>query len=281
MLVIEIEVLIKNSLDKVWEYWTGQPFISQWYSASDDWWTPWVNQNFQVDQGFVYRMEARDGSMGFDFSGVFTEIVDHEKIVYVLEDGRKVLTTFEERDGRILLKQAFDAEDQNSAQMQKDGWQAILNHFKSFCEGDQIEMSFRTVLGTNPNRVWEYLTLPRLYEEWAIAFSEQPKFVGQWVEGGTIDFIDFQEGGTRVQLDKVKPFEKLYMTHIAMIDGQAGIVEDHPEAPTWVGTKENYDLELVGKETILTIHIMCHPKYVDYLRNSWEKAVKLMTHVIK
>ena len=131
---ITIDVMINSDIDTVWLKWTEASHIKSWYFASPDWWVPWVKQTFEVGKEFVYRMEAKDGSMGFDFTGKYTEINEKKSIVYILEDERKVITTFEiEHDG-ILLKQEFDVEDELSAEMQKQGWQAILNQFKKYIE---------------------------------------------------------------------------------------------------------------------------------------------------
>lgn len=131
---ITIQVTVNASVDKIWTYWTTASHIKEWYHASEDWWVPSVEQNFAVGDSFCYRMAAKDESMAFDFDGKFTEIIDQQSITYVLEDGREVVTTFEQKDGAILLVQVFDVEDSVAAEMQKQGWQAILETFKAYVE---------------------------------------------------------------------------------------------------------------------------------------------------
>ena len=131
---ITIGVTIKSNIQTVWNKWIEAVHIKNWYFASADWHVPWLEQTFEVGKSFVYRMEAKDGSMGFDFSGKYTEIVDEKVIEYVLDDDRKVVTTFEENNEEVYLKQTFEVEDELSAELQKQGWQAILNQFKKYVE---------------------------------------------------------------------------------------------------------------------------------------------------
>ncbi len=131
---IAVEVIINSDIETVWLKWTKAEHIKQWYFASEDWWVPWVEQNLEIGKHFIYRMEAKDESVGFDFAGEFTQIEQNTCIVYVLEDQRKVTTTFEiGRDG-VLVRQVFDVEDTLSADLQQQGWQAILNQFKKYVE---------------------------------------------------------------------------------------------------------------------------------------------------
>ena len=131
---IIVDVMIKGDIKDIWSKWTQDKHIKNWYFASDDWHVPNVEQNFEVGKTFTYRMEAKDGSMGFDFSGTFTDIKVHKSITYVLEDNRKVVTNFEEYGNQIHLIQEFEPENDFSLEMQKQGWQAILNNYKKYVE---------------------------------------------------------------------------------------------------------------------------------------------------
>lgn len=102
--------------------------------ASDDWHCPSAKNTLQVGATFSWRMEAKDGSMGFDFQGVYDKIETNKLLVYHLEDNRRVKIVIEETDGQVRLLESFETEDQNSAELQKNGWQAILNHFKHYTE---------------------------------------------------------------------------------------------------------------------------------------------------
>lgn len=135
---IAIETTVNAPLAAVWQAWVSPEAITQWNFASDDWWCPKAEVDLRQGGRFSSRMEAQDGSMGFDFSGEFTAIKTHQAIEYALEDGRKVNVTFTETDQGVRVEESFDAEDENSAGQQEQGWQAILNNFKQYVE-NQIQ----------------------------------------------------------------------------------------------------------------------------------------------
>lgn len=131
---ITIGVTIEAPVNKVWSCWITPENIKQWNFASDDWICPQASNNLAVGQKFNYRMEARDGSMGFDFEGRYTAIKENELIEYEMDDNRKVQVVFTEKDGATELKETFETEEVHSAEMQKQGWQSILNNFKKHVE---------------------------------------------------------------------------------------------------------------------------------------------------
>lgn len=134
MSTITIQATINAPLETVWQLYTQPEHIMQWNSASDDWHTPKAENDLQVGGTFFSRMEAKDGSMGFDFSGTYTDVQEHRYIEYKLEDGRKVMITFDTNDGATHVVVHFEAESENSEEMQREGWQAILNNFKKYAE---------------------------------------------------------------------------------------------------------------------------------------------------
>ena len=132
--IITIEAIVnRNSLD-IWTLWTQPEHITKWNRASDDWHSPRAENDLRVGGRFLTRMEAKDGSMGFDFSGVYNEVIEHKKIRYTMDDGREVETLFNEENGKTKILTTFDAEKENPLEMQRDGWQAILNSFKRYAE---------------------------------------------------------------------------------------------------------------------------------------------------
>lgn len=136
---ITIATTVNASLQAVWQAWINPQDITRWNYATADWTCPSAKIDLQPGGQFNYRMEAKDGSMGFDFSGEFTAVEAHQEVVYALEDGRKVSTIFTETDQGIKVEQHFDAEDEHSTEQQKQGWQAILNHFKRYVESNNKE----------------------------------------------------------------------------------------------------------------------------------------------
>jgi len=131
---ITIETLVRSDLEKVWSAWTTPDDINQWNAASDDWHNPRSENDLRVGGNFRYRMEAKDGRMGFDFEGTYTEVVPEKVIEYVLGDQRRVSVTFEPGEGGVRVVETFEAEDANSAEMQRQGWQAILDRFAAYVE---------------------------------------------------------------------------------------------------------------------------------------------------
>jgi len=131
---IIINTTIEAPVEKVWELWTTPKHIKEWNSASADWHTPVATNDLRPGGAFLSRMEAKDGSFGFDFSGIYDEVKEHEFISYSLADGRKVTIAFTGDDKTTTITETFDPENENSRDMQRDGWQAILNNFKAYAE---------------------------------------------------------------------------------------------------------------------------------------------------
>lgn len=133
--IIQIQVDVQGDLATIWHYWNEPKHIEQWHSASPDWYTINAQNDLRVGGSLTSRMEAKDGAMGFDFGGIYTEVVENQKIAYTLGDGRKVEIYFEEAaPGVVQVIEKFDPESENPVELQKQGWQAILNHFKEYVE---------------------------------------------------------------------------------------------------------------------------------------------------
>jgi uncharacterized protein YndB with AHSA1/START domain len=132
--VITVQAIINATVVKVWECWTKPEHIIHWNNASADWHTPRAENDLRPGGRFVARMEARDGSMGFDFGGVYDQVKPHELIAYTLDDARKVTVLFHADGNTTHIKESFEAEDMNSIELQKTGWQAIVDNFKKYTE---------------------------------------------------------------------------------------------------------------------------------------------------
>lgn len=135
MSFITITATIKAPITKVWECYTVPKHVTQWNQASSDWQCPKAVSDLKVGGKFVYTMEAKDGSFGFDFSGTYTRVDNLERIDYTLDDERQVEVKFEKLDAEtIKITQRFEAEKQNSTDQQQQGWQSILNNFVRYVE---------------------------------------------------------------------------------------------------------------------------------------------------
>ena len=131
---ITVEAFVQAPKDAVWKRWTTPEDIVQWNNASDDWHTPNAKIDLRAGGEFLYRMEAKDGSFGFDFAGVFDAVKPKEFIAYTIGDGRKVEINFTGNGSITKIAETFETEIQNPIDMQRDGWQAILDNFKKYSE---------------------------------------------------------------------------------------------------------------------------------------------------
>ncbi len=131
---ITVEALINAPLDKVWITWNTPTDVMKWNAASEDWHTTHAEIDLKIGGRFSYRMEAKDGSFGFDFWGIYSQIEEPSFLEIFLGDGRKMTVYFAMDGDQTRVKEVFEAETENSIELQKNGWQAILNNFKKYIE---------------------------------------------------------------------------------------------------------------------------------------------------
>ncbi len=131
---IGISATVKSPVARLWDLWTIPFHIMHWNFASADWHTTHAETDLRTGGKFLSRMEAKDGSFGFDFSGKFTKIELNKCIEYTLDDERVVEVLFTQEGNTTVIKETFEAEQENSVELQKAGWQAILNNFKHYAE---------------------------------------------------------------------------------------------------------------------------------------------------
>jgi len=131
---ITVETTVNAPVEKVWKAWGEPQHIKNWCAASDDWYAPKAENDLRTGGTFSTRMEAKDGSFGFDFGGVYDNVKKNELIEYTMGDGRKVQVTFSPSGDQIKIVETFDAEATNPIEMQRGGWQAILDNFKKYTE---------------------------------------------------------------------------------------------------------------------------------------------------
>lgn len=133
---ITVETDINTPVKKVWEYWINPEHITRWCNASPDWHAPRAENDLKAGGKFSTRMEAKDGSMGFDFGGEYNEVKTYELIAYTMDDGRKATIIFSSNGNTTKVTETFEAENENPVEMQKGGWQAILDNFKRYTEAN-------------------------------------------------------------------------------------------------------------------------------------------------
>ena len=134
---ITVETKVQAPIEQVWSAWTTPEDIKQWNAASDDWHTTAASVDLRVGGTFSSRMEAKDGSMGFDFAGTYTRIVPNE-LIECSFGGRELRVEFLPQQGAVTVREMFDAEDTHSEEQQSQGWQAILNRFAHYVEAKPV-----------------------------------------------------------------------------------------------------------------------------------------------
>jgi uncharacterized protein YndB with AHSA1/START domain len=132
--VITVTASVNAPIEKVWACWTQPAHIMQWNQASPDWHCPASSVDLKIGGKFSATMAAKDGSFSFDFWGTYDDVIENELIMITIGDGRKWKTTFASNGDITEVVESFEAEDQNPVEMQRDGWQAILNSFKNYTE---------------------------------------------------------------------------------------------------------------------------------------------------
>lgn len=271
---ITIQASINAPVEKVWQLWTEPRHITQWSSPSPEWHTPRAESDFRKGGKFVSRMEAVDGSMGFDFGGEFDEIKTHELIGYTIGDGRKVVTTFESNGDTTEVTQTFEPESENSLEMQRGGWQAILDSFKRYAEYANIYVPqyFSRVINAPKKKVWDIMLNEETYKVWSGAAWPESFYEGVWKEGELLGFFNPERSGTKVKLLKHRPYEFTLAEHVAVYDKG---VEDTQSAvaKSWVGSRETYTFTEKDGKTTLDVVLYMTPEWQKIFATDWPKAI--------
>ena len=131
---ITVRTTVQAPIEKVWQYWNGPEHITKWNQASPDWHTPKASNDLRVGGKFIATMAAKDGSMSFDFEGVYDKVEPNQLIEYTIADGRKVSILFNSNKNETSVVETFEAEGTNSLELQQAGWQAIMDSFKNYVE---------------------------------------------------------------------------------------------------------------------------------------------------
>jgi len=131
---ITVEAVASAPVAEVWKAWNTPEDIIQWNTPDPSWHTPTSENDLRAGGKFKNRMEAKDGSFGFDFEGIYDTVELHKEITYTMGDGRQATTIFAEQDGITSIATTFDPETENDPEFQKQGWQSILNSFVKYVE---------------------------------------------------------------------------------------------------------------------------------------------------
>ncbi len=278
-LVVTVSTTIIAPLEKVWDLFTGPLHIIHWNNASDDWQTSYAESDLRPGGAFLSRMEARDGSEGFDFSGRFTDVVPGKSIAYTLDDGRNVDILFRETAGRTLVMESFETEDINSAELQRDGWQAILDNFRKYVEGygGREMLHFETIIENTPENILRIMLENESYSKWTKPFNPDSRFTGSWEKGERILFLgtgaDGKSGGMLCRIREHIPGKFLSIESLReVVDGKEVTGEGKGEA--WKGALENYTLKPAGSQTLLCIDTDVPAEFRQFVEEAWPKALE-------
>lgn len=132
--MITVSTKINSNIEKIWNYWTSPIHIANWTFASSDWHVPFAENDLQINGKFKTRMEAKDGSFGFDFEGIYSNIIENQLIEYHIIDSRKVSIQFIQNQDFVEIIESFDPENENTLELQQHGWQSILDNLKNYVE---------------------------------------------------------------------------------------------------------------------------------------------------
>lgn len=276
--VITVEATINAPVEKVWNYWTDPKHIVRWNNASDDWHTPKAENDLRVGGKFLSRMEAKDGSFGFDFSGEYTAVDKHKRIEYSLGDERKVKVIFESKGNETKVTERFDAENTHSVEMQQAGWQAILDNFKKYVEdsGKMETMHMEISINAGAEKVYDTMLDEKKFREWTVDFNPTSHYKGSWEKGSKIIFLGTDEqgnvGGMVSRIKENVPNRFVSIEHLGIIQGDKEILSG-PEIEGWAGALENYTLTEKNGKTLLAVDVDVNQEYKDYFTETWPKAL--------
>ena len=277
---ITISAIVHAPLDKVWECWNTPHHVIKWNAASPDWHTTYAENDLIAGGKLKSRMEAKDGSFGFDFEGIYEEIIPMQKLRYVLGDGRVVAISFEEAAGGTWVTESFDAENENSLELQEMGWTAILNNFKSYAEKNPSPpMTFQIEISAPVAKVYSTMIDPNHYKTWTAVFNETSNYKGSWDKGSTIHFIGQDpEGNVGGMVSRIKENmanQFISIEHLGLIQGEEVITEG-PMVEAWSGALENYYFIDKGDSTLLKVEMDTNEEFKGYFETTWPKALEVL-----
>lgn len=281
---LTVETAINAPIEKVWTYWTEPAHITQWNFASEDWHSPRAENDLRVGGKFMARMEAKDGSFGFDFGGEYQEVKTHERIVYTMSDGRSVEISFSTDGNTTRVTETFDAESTNPLDMQQQGWQAIMDNFKRHVEthGKMDTLNFDIQINAPVEKVYRTMLDKNTFKEWTAEFSPGSHYQGSWEEGSKILFLGPDEngnlGGMVSRIKENDPPRFVSIEHLGIFhDGRE--ITSGPEVKPWAGALENYSLKEEDGGTRLSVRLDTPPSHNDYFAESWPRALRKLKNI--
>jgi uncharacterized protein YndB with AHSA1/START domain len=278
-LKITVSANINAPIHKVWKCWTEPTHIVHWNNASDDWHTPSAESDLRPGGKFTIRMEAKDGSAGFDFEGIYDEVILHEQIAYTMLDGRQVEVLFQNNGDHVNIIETFDSDGVYPADVQRDGWQAILNNFKKHVETfNQLEtLAFEITINAPVHKVYSDMLDEKKYREWTAIFNPTSYFKGSWEKESKILFLGCDpEGNIGGMVSRIKENilnEFVSIEHVGMIENNEEILSG-PKIASWAGSLENYIFTEQGDSTLLSVTLDSNQEFKSYFMEKYPLALE-------
>lgn len=280
---VTVTTTVKAPVKKIWDIWTLPIHIMHWNNASPDWQTTFAENDLKQGGRFTSRMEAKDGSFGFDFSGMYTKVKQYEQIAYTMDDGRKVNTSFVAEGNATNITTVFEAEDQNPVEMQKSGWQNIMDSFKAYVEkpGTNTPLHFEITIHAPVENVYATMIAEKTYREWTAEFNPTSHYKGSWNKNAKILFIgtdkDGKVGGMVSRIKENIPNKFISIEHLGLVNGEEEITSGK-EVESWAGGLENYSFTSANGHTVLSVDMDANEDFKAYFLETWPKAInKLKT----
>ncbi len=279
---ITVRASVKAPVDKVWKLWTTPDHITQWNNASDDWHTPHATNDLRTGGKFLSHMAAKDGSFSFDFEGTYSKVELHKSIEYTLADGRDVKINFTVNGNETEVEEIFEAENTNSLDLQRSGWQAILDNFKKYAESKTAfeTLTFEIHIQAPVEKVYATMLNEHHYRTWTSAFNATSHFKGSWETGSKILFIGTDEkgneGGMVSRIRENIPNAFVSIEHLGIVqDGHE--ITSGKDVDGWAGLFENYTYKkLRNNQTLLKIDLDTNPEFKSYFSETYPKALEIL-----
>lgn len=281
---ITITAAVNAPIKKAWKTYTDPVAMTLWNFASDDWYCPRTENDLRAGGKLKSRMEAKDGSFGFDFEAVYDEVIPEEKLAYTLADGRKVVTTFEEKDGKTTVTTVFDPEQMNPVEMQQAGWQAILNNYKAYTErtANMETLYFEIGINAPVNQVVEIMTGQKTYPQWTAEFNPTSTYKGSWEKGSKILFVGVNENneeeGMVSRIKEHLPNKFISIEHVGIVH-KGKETTSGPTVDPWKGSLENYSFAETKTGTKVSVTLDANTEYQSYFTEAWPRALKKLKQI--
>jgi len=281
--VLTVKTTVNAPVELVWAAWVAPEHITKWNNASPDWHTPMAESDLRPGGKFTSRMEARDGSMGFDFWGIFDVVKPLQTLAYTMGDGRKAIVSFNADGNQTHVAESFEAESENSVELQQQGWQAILDNFKAYTQGLMANsLHFEMAISAPASRVFKTMIGTDTYPKWTAPFNPSSTFKGSWSKGSEIRFIgtdeNGDEGGMISRIEENVENEFISIVHLGMIL-KGKMVMEGPEVDSWKGSREMYRFTESDGKTSLSVTLEGMNEMKDYFMETWPIALKTLKSI--